>query len=93
MSASVRSRFPGNVAIRPWCGVPNGPAITLVSITIGGGDKGKKEDIEDAALGTDDRSFRLGAEKVKGGRVYTVVYRATDRSGNATDVTRQVLVP
>ena len=71
---------------------PN-PAITLVSITIGGGDKGSKGDIEDAAFGSDDRSFRLRAEKNKGGRVYTIVYRATDRSGNITDVTRDVIVP
>jgi len=70
---------------------PN-PAITLVSITIGGGDNGKKDDIEDAAIGSDDRSFRLRAEKVKGGRVYTIVYRATDRSGNFREVTREVVV-
>jgi hypothetical protein len=68
------------------------PTITLVSITIGGGDKGQKEDIEDAAIGTDDRSFRLRAEKGKSGRVYTITYRATDRSGNITEVTVTVTV-
>jgi hypothetical protein len=70
------------------------PAITLVSITIGGDANGKNEDIVDAAFGTDDRSFQLRAEKSgKSGRVYTIVYRATDRSGNATDVSAQVFVP
>jgi subtilisin family serine protease len=69
------------------------PTITLVSITIGGSDKGQKEDIEDAAIGTDDRSFRLRAEKGKSGRVYTITYRATDRSGNVTEVAREVVVP
>ena len=68
---------------------PN-PAITLISITISGDDKGNKEDIVHAAIGTDDRSFSLRAAK---GRVYTIVYRATDRSGNATDVSAQVSVP
>ena len=70
------------------------PAIALVSITIGGGDIGKKDDIAGADLGTDDRSFQLRAEKSgKSGRVYTIVYRATDASGNSTEVSTQVSVP
>jgi hypothetical protein len=69
------------------------PAITLVSISVSGRDRGRKADVVDAAIGTDDRSFKLRAERVKGGRVYTVVYRATDRSGNLSEVTREVVVP
>lgn len=66
------------------------PAITLVSITVSGHDRGKKDTVAGAAIGTDDRAFELLARK---GRVYTVVYRATDASGNATEVSRQVSVP
>lgn len=78
------------------------PAIRLVSITsnepatgfLGGGDKGP--DIADAAFGTDDRTFSLRSERGTGkntGRVYTVTYRATDRSGNVTTKVATVTVP
>jgi uncharacterized repeat protein (TIGR01451 family) len=81
---------------------PN-PAITLVSITsnepatgfIGNGDKGP--DIIEAAFGTDDRVFSLRAERRTShhstGRVYTIVYRATDASGNTTEASTTVTVP
>lgn len=66
------------------------PIITLVSITQTGGSNGNnKDDVEDAAIGTDDRVFSLRAEK---GRSYTIVYRATDRSGNASEVSQTVSV-
>ena len=80
---------------------PN-PTVTLVSITssepatgaIGHGDKGP--DIQEAAIGTDDRTFLLRAERETGqgrtGRVYTVTYRTTDTSGNATLSTATVTV-
>jgi hypothetical protein len=48
-------------------------------------------------LGTDDRAFALRAERGTGqgstGRVYTITYRATDTSGNASDATATVTVP
>jgi uncharacterized repeat protein (TIGR01451 family) len=81
---------------------PN-PTIMLVSVTsnepetgfLGSGDKGP--DIQGAALGTDDRAFALRAERGTGqgstGRVYTITYRATDTSGNASDATATVTVP
>jgi uncharacterized repeat protein (TIGR01451 family) len=79
------------------------PAVTLVSITsnepetsfLGNGDKGP--DIMNADFGTDDRAFSLRSERGTGGqntgRVYTIVYRATDTSGNFSDVTVTVTVP
>jgi hypothetical protein len=79
------------------------PAVQLLSITsnepetgfLGNGDRGP--DIEGAAVGTDDRTFSLRAERATGrghtGRVYTIVYRVTDRSGNATDQSATVVVP
>ena len=79
------------------------PTVKLVSIIsnepetgiLGNGDKGP--DIEGAALGTDDRTFSLRAERGTGGqstgRVYTITYRATDTSGNTRDVTATVTVP
>jgi uncharacterized repeat protein (TIGR01451 family) len=79
------------------------PRVTLLSITsnepaegvIGQGDRGP--DIQGAALGTDDRTFSLRAERGTGngstGRVYTVTYRVTDTSGNATNRSATVTVP
>lgn len=79
------------------------PDVTLVSITsnepatgfLGSGDKGP--DIIDAAFGIDDRLFSLRAERATGrwstGRVYTIVYRVTDASGNTTEGTTTVTVP
>jgi uncharacterized repeat protein (TIGR01451 family) len=79
------------------------PAVRLISITsneaatgvIGTGDQGP--DFEGAAIGTDDRTFSLRAERAtsKGstGRVYTVTYRVTDASANVTVKTATVTVP
>jgi serine/threonine protein kinase len=60
------------------------PKITLVSIT--SNEPGAGQDIQGAVLGTDDRNFLLRAQRngTGTGRVYTVRYRATDASGNAT---------
>ena len=58
------------------------------SETLAGGD------IQDAQLGSDDRSFSLAAEREGGnlaGRVYTVTYSATDASGNNSISNLQVL--
>lgn len=57
------------------------PTITLVSVTSSVDGPGNKNDVQDAAIGTDDREFSVRAVK---GAIYTVVYRATDRSGNTT---------
>jgi hypothetical protein len=77
---------------------PN-PQVRLVSITSsepddGLGDGHTAEDIQDAAFGTDDRAFRLRRERSGLGdsRVYTIVYEATDASGNATQQTVTVEV-
>ena len=79
------------------------PTVTLVSITsnepesgfLGQGDQAP--DIQGAAFGTDDRTFSVRAERGTGqgstGRVYTVTYRVTDKSGNATTKTATVTVP
>jgi uncharacterized repeat protein (TIGR01451 family) len=79
------------------------PVVMLVSITsnepefgfLGNGDKGP--DIVGAAFGTDDRAFFLRAERGtrahSTGRVYTIVYRVTDASGNTTEASTTVTVP
>ena len=70
------------------------PEIKLESITAN--EPLEKEDIKDAQIGTDDRQFKLKAEregKNKAGRIYTVTYSATDASGNKTTATATVVVP
>lgn len=69
---------------------PN-PKVRLVSIVSnepdnGLGDGDTAGDIQDAAIGTDDRAFRLRAERAGGGsgRIYTITYVAEDASGNKT---------
>lgn len=70
------------------------PEIKLESITAN--EMLEAEDIRDAAIGMDDRSFRLRAERKgvgKFGRIYTVTYSATDASGNKSTATASVAVP
>ena len=69
---------------------PN-PRVRLVSITSNEPDDGRGDghtagDVQGAAIGTDDRTFQLRAERSgRGtGRVYTVTYEASDASGNTT---------
>jgi hypothetical protein len=76
------------------------PAVTLVSITSSepdnnGGDGDTDGDIQGAAFGTEDYEFQLRSERSgkRLGRIYTIVYRATDFSGNSTDATVHVRVP
>jgi hypothetical protein len=76
------------------------PQIRLLSITSnepdnGLGDGDTPGDVQDAAFGTDDRSFQLRAERSgRGtGRIYTITYEARDQSGNATIQTATVSVP
>jgi len=70
------------------------PEIKLESINAN--EPLDKEDIKDAQIGTDDRQFKLKAEregKNKAGRIYTVTYSATDATGNKTIATATVVVP
>ena len=71
------------------------PTITLVSITANDGTHDKRKDVQGAVIGTDDRKFSLRAERGERGaeRVYTITYRATDRSGNTTEKSANVIVP
>lgn len=76
------------------------PAIQLISIVSnepdnGLGDGDTSGDIQGAAIGTADSSFLLRAERsaTGSGRVYTITYRVTDASLNATTTSAQVVVP
>ena len=76
------------------------PTIRLVSITSnepdnGLGDGDQPNDVQGAAFGTDDRQFQLRRERSGngGGRVYTIIYSATDDSGNTTLERATVTVP
>jgi hypothetical protein len=76
------------------------PVVSLVSITSdepddGLGDGDAPNDVQDATLGTDDRTFSLRRERQGSGdgRVYTVTYRAIDTSGNTTEQVATVTVP
>jgi hypothetical protein len=77
---------------------PN-PVVTLVSITSnepdnGLGDGNTTGDIQDALFGTDDRVFSLRAERAGGrkGRIYAILYSATDCSNNVATATATVTV-
>ena len=76
------------------------PKVQLVSVTSnepdnGLGDGDTSGDIAGASLGTNDRTVQVRAERAGpgSGRVYTFVYRVTDASGNATQVSATVTVP
>jgi endo-1,4-beta-xylanase len=75
-------------------------SFELVSITSneaenGQGDGNTTGDIQGAAVGTPDTSFLLRAERSGqgDGRVYTIVYRATDGAGNSGLAAAYVHVP
>jgi hypothetical protein len=70
------------------------PEIKLESITAS--EPLADGDIQDAQLGTDDRSFSLAAKRAgtnMAGRIYTVTYSATDASGNKATASATVTVP
>lgn len=69
------------------------PVVKLVSITCD--DSCNSADIAEAAFGTDDRAFKLRADRTGGGkgRTYTITYEATDASGNKATATTTVIVP
>lgn len=69
------------------------PEIKLESITPS--EMTEPGDIRDVHLGTDDRQFMLKAEsrgKNKAARFYTVIYSATDASGNKATASATVTV-
>ncbi|HEY0491460.1 MAG TPA: hypothetical protein VGD30_18265 [Telluria sp.] len=73
---------------------PN-PRVKLDSITCSDCPDASA-DISDAALGTDDRAFAVRSDRVgrrKEGRVYKVIYSATDASGNVARAEAKVTVP
>ncbi len=85
------------VAVSDICD-PNA-SFVLTSITSdepdnGLGDGDQAPDFTDANFGTPDTSFRLRSERggLGDGRVYTITYTASDKSGNTTVVTAEVRV-
>jgi hypothetical protein len=75
------------------------PIVRLVSIVSnepenGSGDGNTAPDIQDADFGTDDREFKLRAERSGGrtGRVYTITYEVEDQGGNTTTAEATVTV-
>ena len=71
---------------------PN-PAVTLFSAT--SNEPNDSDDIQGAAIGTPDFEVELRSERDGGGtgRVYTLTYKATDRSGNSSTASALVTVP
>ena len=76
------------------------PDFTLTSVSSnepdnGTGDGDTTNDIQGADLGTDDRAFRLRAERAGNGsgRVYTILGVVEDESGNSTNGSTRVVVP
>jgi len=69
------------------------PAIQLEAIM--SNEVVDKDDVRGAEPGTDDRQFQLKAEHTEGnhaGRIYTIVYSATDGSGNKATASATVTV-
>lgn len=70
------------------------PEIKLESITAS--EALTDGDIQGAQLGTDDRQFSLAATRAgtnQAGRIYTIIYSATDASGNKATASAAVTVP
>ncbi len=88
------------VRVQDRCSSESDSVVELVSVESnepdnGTGDGNTVNDIQDADLGSDDRSVLLRAER-KGnghGRIYTLTYRVTDGHGNETDAEARVYVP
>jgi hypothetical protein len=70
-------------------------SITSSEPDNGSGDGDTANDIQNAAVGTPDTSFRLRAERVGSGngRTYTATYGVTDGSGNQATSSAMVIVP
>ena len=78
------------------------PVVSLLSVTSnepydvhGTGDGSTDDDIQGAEIGAPDFEILLRAERaaVEEGRIYTLVYQATDAYGNAATASAQVMVP
>jgi hypothetical protein len=72
---------------------PN-PAISLEQITVN--QKHHESDISGVTFNSNDQAFKLRASRNgndKLGRVYTIIYRATDAMGNATEESIDITVP
>jgi hypothetical protein len=84
---------PINVVVQLADNVDGVPVLRLVSITCDDGCV-PATDIDSAAFGTDDRTFRLRARRSGGGpgRTYTITYAATDSSQNQSTATATVRV-
>lgn len=70
------------------------PEIKLESVTAN--EPLEPGDIVDAAIGSDDRQFRLAAKREgsnQAGRIYTITYSATDATGNKATASATVTVP
>jgi len=71
------------------------PSVKLISIACDDSCN-SSADIAEAAFGTDDRSFKLRADRKggsKAGRTYTITYEASDVAGNKAIATTTVVVP
>jgi hypothetical protein len=73
-------------------------AVTLVAVTSSQTDASldaddASADMQEWAVGTDDRSGLLRAERVNESRVYTLTYRAEDPAGNTATCAVAVTVP
>jgi len=88
----------GSVAVSDVCD----PSASFVLTSIvssepdnGTGDGDKPNDIQGAAYGTADTSFLLRAERSGPGhgRIYSILYTASDASGNTTPLPLEVVVP
>jgi hypothetical protein len=70
-------------------------SITSDELDEGLGDGDHPNDIQGAVIGTPDVEFQLRSERsgLGDGRVYTIVYTASDASGNTAEFTVEVHVP
>ncbi len=101
VAASPASLWPPNHKLVPIVVTVNAsddadphPKVNLVSITCDDSCN-PAQDIAGATLNTDDRVFQLAAWRTGSGsgRTYTIVYSATDASGNSTTAKTTVTVP
>ncbi len=71
-------------------------AVTNNSLKLKGANPATCNDIADAAIGTNDDTFMLRAERFgysDTGRIYTITYKVTDAAGNETLASTVVQVP
>jgi hypothetical protein len=89
-----KSMIPITVLVSASDGSGTVPVVRLVSIVCD--DRcDPARDIAEASTGTDDREFKLRADRTGrlGGRTYTVTYEATDFAGNRATASAAVRVP